>query len=85
MQKRAFIIHGWNGYSEEGWFPWLKFVCVFSDNDLYIPFQDAEIFKEKLAAKIIIEHNKKHFSGRDGINELPSVLNAVLLMSDAIN
>jgi len=22
--KRAFIIHGWEGYSEEGWFPWLK-------------------------------------------------------------
>lgn len=24
MQKRAFIIHGWDGYPEEGWFPWLK-------------------------------------------------------------
>lgn len=24
MQKRAFIIHGWEGYPEEGWFPWLK-------------------------------------------------------------
>ncbi|MBI5913058.1 alpha/beta hydrolase [Candidatus Azambacteria bacterium] len=24
MQKRAFIIHGWGGYPEEGWFPWLK-------------------------------------------------------------
>lgn len=22
--KRAFIIHGWEGYPEEGWFPWLK-------------------------------------------------------------
>lgn len=22
--KRAFIIHGWDGYPEEGWFPWLK-------------------------------------------------------------
>lgn len=184
MQKRAFIIHGWDGYPEEGWFPWLKkelekkgfktatpampnslkpkiktwvnflskqigipdentflighsmgartiiryleslpknakiggvtlvaggvhlndtayeceedketarpwietpinwgkvkthtdnFVCVFSDNDPYIPLQDAEIFKEKLSAKIIIEHNKKHFSGCDGIYELQSV------------
>jgi predicted alpha/beta hydrolase family esterase len=24
MTKRAFIIHGWEGYPEEGWFPWLK-------------------------------------------------------------
>ena len=24
MQKRAFVIHGWDGYPEEGWFPWLK-------------------------------------------------------------
>lgn len=24
MQKRVFIIHGWEGHPEEGWFPWLK-------------------------------------------------------------
>ena len=24
MPKRVFIIHGWDGYPEEGWFPWLK-------------------------------------------------------------
>ena len=24
MNKRVFIIHGWDGYPEEGWFPWLK-------------------------------------------------------------
>ncbi len=24
MAKRAFIIHGWGGHPEEGWFPWLK-------------------------------------------------------------
>ncbi|MFH0890537.1 MAG: alpha/beta hydrolase [Candidatus Liptonbacteria bacterium] len=24
MIKRVFIIHGWDGYPEEGWFPWLK-------------------------------------------------------------
>ncbi|MFA5186121.1 MAG: alpha/beta hydrolase [Patescibacteria group bacterium] len=22
--KRVFIIHGWDGFPEEGWFPWLK-------------------------------------------------------------
>ncbi|MFA6278941.1 MAG: alpha/beta hydrolase [Candidatus Paceibacterota bacterium] len=24
MSKRVFIIHGWGGYPNEGWFPWLK-------------------------------------------------------------
>lgn len=24
MTKRCFIIHGWDGYPEESWFPWLK-------------------------------------------------------------
>ena len=24
MEKRAFLIHGWEGYPEEGWRPWLK-------------------------------------------------------------
>lgn len=24
MQKRVFIVHGWDGHPEEGWFPWLK-------------------------------------------------------------
>jgi uncharacterized protein len=24
MSKRVFIIHGWDGFPEEGWFPWLK-------------------------------------------------------------
>ena len=22
--KRVIIVHGWSGYPEEGWFPWLK-------------------------------------------------------------
>ncbi|MEK7390555.1 MAG: alpha/beta fold hydrolase [Patescibacteria group bacterium] len=24
MKKRAFIVHGWGGNPQEGWFPWLK-------------------------------------------------------------
>lgn len=24
MQKKVYIVHGWDGYPEEGWFPWLK-------------------------------------------------------------
>jgi len=55
-----------------------KFVAIFSDNDKLIPFSDSEIFKEKLNAEIIIEHQKGHFSGSDGIKELPSALSAII-------
>ena len=74
--------------------PWLKtpikwkkiithtknFVAIFSDNDPLVPIEDAEIFKEKLGAKIIIEHNKGHFSHDDGITKLHIVLETLLKM-----
>jgi len=58
-----------------------KFVGIFSDNDPLVPFADSKIFKEKLGAEIIVEHNKGHFSGSDGIKELPSALEAILKIS----
>jgi uncharacterized protein len=187
MQKRVFIIHGWDGYPEEGWFPWLKkelekrgfvakvpkmpdakepkinkwvnrlqkavgkvdentffvghsigcqailryfeslgknekaggavfaagwltlinletakerkiakpwleipinfhyvlrhskkFFYIFSDNDYFVPPGNKKIFRNKLKARIIIEHKKGHFSADDGIEKLPSALKAVL-------
>lgn len=185
MHKRVFVIHGWDGYPEEGWFPWLKkeleakgyiasipampdpkaptinawvstlrnivgdvdentyfvghsigcqtilryleglpenihvggvvlvagwmhltpqatpdatskliakpwmessidwdkvkkhtnnFVAVFSDDDPMVTLSEKEIFAEKLEAKIIVLANKRHFSGDDGIHELPVVV-----------
>lgn len=192
MQKRVFIIHGWDGYPEEGWFPWLKAelenrgfavfvpqlpkadeprinnwvpvlkvavgiandqtyfvghsmgcqtiaryletlpedekiggavfvagflkrlsnledddgvrsvsqewlqtplnlekvkshldrcVAIFSDNDPYVPMDNQEEYREKLGAKIIIEHEKGHFSGSTGTTVLPVALNSVLEIS----
>ena len=189
MTKRAFIIHGWDGYPEEGWLPWLKreleargfevtipampesaapkigtwiphlakligepdeqtylighsigcqailryletiakdtkiggavlvagwadltpagmatpqeqeigrpwietliqwdiirqrsrfFVAIFSDNDYFVPLDNSTLFKEKLGAETIVEHDKGHFSGSDGVTELPSALEALL-------
>lgn len=52
--------------------------ALFSDNDECVPLSDKDIFKEKLNAKIIVEHNKGHFSEGDGIKELPSLLDSVL-------
>ncbi|MBI2669696.1 MAG: alpha/beta hydrolase [Candidatus Yanofskybacteria bacterium] len=195
MKKGVFIIHGWDGYPEEGWFPWLKkelesrgfevqvpampepavpkievwvshlskivgdvnentffvghsigcqtilryleslpvdkkvggtvfvsgwfvlgdleteeekiigrpwietpinfnlikgltnnFVAIFGDNDPVVPFEEnKKLFEERLNTKIIIEHDKGHFSGSDGVTELPSALNAVLEMTGGLS
>lgn len=187
MQKRVFIIHGWEGYPEEGWFPWLKtelekrgflvavpampnpaepkievwipflsklvgqvdentyfvghsigcqtiirylqtlplgskiggavfvagwynlrkleteeeekiagpwvneprddkkikevinkVIAIFSDDDPFVIPENQQSWKERVGAKIIIEHNRGHFSGSDGVTELPSALESVL-------
>ncbi|MCX6711974.1 MAG: alpha/beta hydrolase [Candidatus Woesearchaeota archaeon] len=54
-----------------------NFVAIFSDNDPYVPMEDSRIFKDKLKAKIIIEHNKCHFRGIDGVTKLPIVLESI--------
>src|SRR3989339_1196447 len=54
-----------------------KSVAIFSDNDPYVPIDNQEEYRDKLGAKIIIEHEKGHFSGRNGTTELPVVLDAV--------
>ena len=58
-----------------------KFVAIFSDSDPLVPLDDAKIFERELGAEIIIEHAKGHFSGSDGIQELPSALRAILELS----
>lgn len=58
-----------------------KFIAIFSDDDSVVPFDNKEKFKQQLGAEIILEHAKKHFSGDDGIMELPSVLESVLTIS----
>lgn len=189
MQKRVFIIHGWDGYPEEGWFPWLKkeleqrrfevyisqlpeadkpriynwipaiakvvgvadentyfighsmgcqaiaryvetlpegakvggavfvagffkrltgleddvevqktdrhwldapidfikvkarlpkSVAVFSDDDPWVPLDNQEEFRDFLGSKIVMEHKKRHFSGSDGVKELPIARDALL-------
>lgn len=47
-----------------------NFVCIFSDNDPYVPVDNKELFEEKLNATIIIEHNKGHFDPSSNVNEL---------------
>lgn len=59
-----------------------KFVAIFSDNDLYVPFsKNSKVFKQRLGAKIILQHKKGHFSGSDGVKKLPVVLRELLKMA----
>ena len=58
-----------------------KIVAIFSDDDPDVPLNDKEIFKEKLNAKIIVEHNKGHFNDDADIKELPVVLSEILRIS----
>ncbi len=58
-----------------------KFTAIFSDDDPLVPMSDSKIFKEGLGAAIIVEHQKGHFSGSDGITELPSARDTILEMA----
>jgi len=56
-----------------------KFTAFFSDNDKFtrLTEENKRIFGDELGAKIIVEHNRGHFSGSDGVTQLPSVLEAL--------
>jgi uncharacterized protein len=58
-----------------------KSVAIFSDDDPYVPVDNREEFENVLGSKIIIEHNKGHFSGSTGITKLPIALKAILDIS----
>ncbi len=58
-----------------------KAVAIFSDNDPWVIPENQNSWKEKMGAEIIIEHNKGHFAGDDGIKKLPSALDAILKIS----
>ena len=51
-----------------------KIICIFSDNDQWVPLADKEIFRQFFGAKIIVEHNKGHFTQDDGVTEVPDII-----------
>ena len=55
-------------------------IAIFSDNDPDVSLEDSKLFKEKLGAKIIVEHKRGHFTADAGVNELPIVLKEILEM-----
>lgn len=58
-----------------------KGVAVFSDNDVWVPPDNQNGYRDKLGCEIVIEHNKGHFRSLDGITELPIVLEKILAIS----
>lgn len=62
-----------------------KSVAVFSDDDPFVPLDNQDDFRDKLDSRIIIEHQKGHFSGpRDNATKVPTILNAFLEMTKSV-
>jgi predicted alpha/beta hydrolase family esterase len=56
-----------------------KCIVILSDNDPYIPFEEARAsFQSSLGATIVVEKGKGHFNEDDRITELPAALEAVI-------
>lgn len=58
-----------------------KFTAINSTNDPYVPMKHADILKDKLKAKVIIEKGKGHMGGSDNMKELPSAVDAMMEIS----
>lgn len=56
-------------------------VAIHSDNDPFVPINYGDIFKEKLNARVVMEHDMGHFSVDKNVTELPSALEAVLQLA----
>jgi uncharacterized protein len=59
-----------------------SFVAIHSDDDPFVPMEHADIFKEKLGAKVIVKNKAGHFSGpvddERGCLELPEVVESIV-------
>ncbi len=55
--------------------------AIFSDNDPYVPKSSAEVFKKKLGAKIVVDHNMGHYNQEYGVKRVPSLLKETLKMA----
>lgn len=55
-----------------------RITAFFSDNDPWIPLDNEKSMREKLSAKTIIQHKKRHYGEVDGLAEVPAVLEEIL-------
>lgn len=59
-----------------------KSFALFSDNDPFVPVENAEEFKSRLGSEILIQHNQAHFHEGAGFTELPIALEKLLEISN---
>lgn len=55
-----------------------KFVVVQSDNDEWVPARYGQFLSTQLQTEMILMPSMKHFSGDDGITQLPIALESIL-------
>ena len=58
-----------------------KSFAIFSDNDPWVPLENADDFKNKLESEVVVQHEQGHFNESGGFRELPIVLQKLLEMS----
>lgn len=58
-----------------------KFIIIHSNDDQWVPIKHAHLLKEKLGAQTILQTGMKHYSGDDGIIELPIALESILKLA----
>ena len=52
-----------------------SFTAIFSNNDSWVPLEEnKKMFEKRLNPKIIVLHNKGHFSEEEGVSEIPEIL-----------
>lgn len=57
-----------------------KAVVIASNNDPYVPMEDQYLFRKQLHAELIVERDRGHLSGVDGVRQLPSALRAIKIL-----
>jgi uncharacterized protein len=60
-----------------------KVTAIFSDNDPYVDISNAEVFKQKLGARILIETNKGHYE-EGQIEAIPLLVEELLRISSGV-
>lgn len=57
-----------------------KFCAVFSDNDAWVANESSECFRDHLKARVRVLHDYGHFTGDEGVFQVPEVLDEILQM-----
>ena len=61
-----------------------KSIAIFSDDDPFVPLENVDDYRLVLKSEVIIEHGKRHYSGNDGVLELPVARDAMLRLAGRV-